>query len=90
MGGKQAAEVLAQVKNGRKPYTERWNKTEEESFKSKIKTKFDTESSALYTSARLLDDGVIDPKDTRKFLILGLTLIYQEPITASNHGIFRM
>ena len=90
MGGTQAADVLAAIKTKKMSYTQRWSELEQQKFKAAINTKFSYESSAFYTSANLMDDGIIDPKDSRKFLAFALKIIANGPnITTSNHGVFR-
>ncbi|KAA8536203.1 hypothetical protein F0562_028681 [Nyssa sinensis] len=73
MGGAQAAGVLAQIeKSNKKRQGIQWTKEEEEKFKAKVVEAYDRESSAYYSTARLWDDGIIDPADTRK--IIGLSI----------------
>lgn len=91
MGGEQAAGVLAQVtreKNERlgKP----WSAAEEEKLKAPILAQYAKQSNAYYSSARLWDDGVIDPLDTRKVLSLGLSAALNAPILPTQFGLFRM
>jgi len=91
MGGEQAANVLAQLKTDKMQYAERWSEAAELEFKNKIKDQYEQESAATYTSSRLMDDGVIDPKDTRKYIIFALALISKESNNSNKgHGIFRM
>ena len=91
MGGEQAANVLAQVKrealekSGRK-----WSAQEEEAFKAPIVEQYARQASAWYASARLWDDGVIDPKDTRKTLAFGIAASLNAPIEKTTFGVFRM
>lgn len=91
MGGEQAANVLAQVKMDQ---LERRGETLDEAaqakFKQPILDKYAVESSAFYSSARLWDDGIIDPRDTRKTLALALSAAYNAPIGEPNYGVFRM
>jgi acetyl-CoA carboxylase carboxyltransferase component len=91
MGGEQAANVLCQVK---KDQLERkgvvMTDEEQETFKQPILDKYEKEGSALYATARLWDDGIIDPKDTRDVLGLALTAACQAPIPEPKYGIFRM
>lgn len=91
MGGEQAAGVMAQIT---KQQLEREGKTltaeEEEKIKRPIINKFEHESSPYYSSARLWDDGVIDPADTRLVLGLSLSAALNAPIPDSKFGIFRM
>ena len=82
MGGEQAAGVLADVAKKEGP--------ERESFMKPVREMFETQSSALYASARLWDDGVIDPKDTRMVLALSLRAALNAPVNDSQFGVFRM
>ena len=86
MGGEQAANVLAEVNAQRG----KWSATEEESFKSKIRMKYDCESSAYYSTARLWDDGVINPLQTREILGLSLYAALNNFPERGTHGVFRM
>jgi acetyl-CoA carboxylase carboxyltransferase component len=92
MGGEQAASVLLTIKQdqlareGRPPMT-----TEEQAaFMRPTLEKYEQEGSPYYASARLWDDGVIDPAQTRRILALGLAASLNAPLTASHFGIFRM
>jgi acetyl-CoA carboxylase carboxyltransferase component len=91
MGGEQAAMVLAQVKReqlGRegKP----WSAAEETEFKRPTLEKYETEGSPYYSTARLWDDGIIDPADTRNVLGLGIAAAYNAPFEPPAFGVFRM
>jgi 3-methylcrotonyl-CoA carboxylase beta subunit len=92
MGGEQAASVLATVK--RDEYRGRgqgsWSAEEEEAFKAPIRAKYETEGHPYYASARLWDDGIIDPADTRMVLALGLSAAHNAPIEPTKFGVFRM
>ncbi|CEG42760.1 methylcrotonoyl-carboxylase beta mitochondrial [Plasmopara halstedii] len=91
MGGEQAAGVLAQVQ--RENYERRketWSAEQETAFKQPILDKYDQESSAYYSTARLWDDGIIDPKDTRKVLGLSLSVGLHEMPPKTQFGVFRM
>ena len=91
MGGEQAANVLAQVKRealekqGRK-----WSPQDEEVFKVPILEQYARQSSAYYATARLWDDGIIDPKDTRRTLALGIAASLNAPVQETRFGVFRM
>ena len=86
MGGEQAASVLATVKQGGFA-----SKEEEEAFKQPIRDQYDRQGHPYYTTARLWDDGVIDPLDTRRVLGLALGVIARGPAPApESYGIFRM
>jgi 3-methylcrotonyl-CoA carboxylase beta subunit len=91
MGGEQAASVLAQV---RRDNLERagqsWSDEEEERFKAPIRAQYETQGHPYYASARLWDDGVIDPAQTRTVLALGLAAALNAPIEPTTHGVFRM
>ena len=90
MGGEQAAGVLATVKRDQiEGKGGSWSAEEEEEFKRPTVEKFEEESSCYYASARVWDDGVIDPADTRDVLALGLEAAVQE-IGDTKHGVFRM
>ena len=85
MGGEQAASVLATVKSGGFA-----SKAEEEAFKAPIRETYERQGHPYYASARLWDDGVIDPADTRRVLALSLTAALQAPIAETRFGTFRM
>ncbi|UCD18922.1 MAG: methylcrotonoyl-CoA carboxylase [candidate division WOR-3 bacterium] len=91
MGGEQAAGVLTDIKvrslmkEGKKP-----TKKEIEEIRKPILAKYDYESSAYYSTARLWDDGVIDPLDTRKILGLAISMSLNAPIPEHKFGVFRM
>ena len=86
MGGEQAASVLAQVSKG----SDGWSEEEMETFKDPIREKYETEGNPYYASARLWDDGVIDPADTRKVLGLSLSAALNAPPEETKFGVFRM
>jgi 3-methylcrotonyl-CoA carboxylase beta subunit len=91
MGGKQAAGVLAQVKRDNfKLKGVDWSQEEEEQFKQPIEAMYEEQGHPYYASARLWDDGVIDPADTRQVLGLGLSASINAPKQESKFGIFRM
>lgn len=91
MGGEQAANVLLTVKMDQYASEGRSMGAEEQvAFKKPILDKYERESSAYYSSARIWDDGIIDPKDTRMVLALGLSASYNRPWGKRQHGIFRM
>lgn len=92
MGGDQAAGVLSTVKQANLEFQKKeiMNDQELKEFKDKIKSKYDNEGSAYYSSARLWDDGVIEPKDTRDVLGLALSTCLNTPIEDTTFGIFRM
>ncbi len=84
MGGEQAASVLATVKGDFK------SKEEEEAFKAPIRERYESEGHPYHSTARLWDDGVIDPLDTRSALALGISVAYNAPIPKPAYGVFRM
>ena len=91
MGGEQAANVLAQVKrDGLERQGKAWNEEDEEAFKAPIREQYDTQGHPYYASARLWDDGVITPADTRLVLGLGISAALNKPIAKTDFGVFRM
>lgn len=91
MGGEQAANVLIQInKDQYKREGKQWSVEEEEKLREPILRKFEKESNPYYCSARLWDDGVIDPVDTRVVLGLSLSAALNAPIPETKFGIFRM
>ncbi|HEY8024804.1 MAG TPA: carboxyl transferase domain-containing protein [Burkholderiaceae bacterium] len=91
MGGDQAASVLATVKrDGIEGKGGTWSKDEEEAFKKPIRDQYEHQGHPYYATARLWDDGVIDPADTRMVLGLGLSASLNAPIPETKFGIFRM
>ena len=91
MGGEQAANVLAQVKRDNFEIRDiDWSVEEEEQFKQPICEQYETQGHPYYASARLWDDGIIDPADTRMVLGLGLSASLNAPIEDTTFGVFRM
>ena len=91
MGGEQAASVLATVKrDGIETKGGQWSMEEEEAFKAPIKQQYEEQGHPYYATARLWDDGVIDPADTRRVLALGLSASLNAPIPDTKFGVFRM
>ncbi len=91
MGGEQAAGVLATVKRDAiERKGDQWSKEEEEKFKQPTLEMFETQSHPLYASARLWDDGIIDPRKTREVLALSLSAALNAPIEETRFGMFRM
>jgi 3-methylcrotonyl-CoA carboxylase beta subunit len=91
MGGEQAAGVLATVKrDGLEASGKTWSVEEEASFKAPIREQYETQGHPYYASARLWDDGIIDPADTRRVLGLGLSAAMNAPAEETKFGIFRM
>jgi 3-methylcrotonyl-CoA carboxylase beta subunit len=91
MGGEQAASVLATVRrDALEARGEEWSAQDEEEFKRPLRDQYEAQGSPYYSTARLWDDGVIDPADTRRVLGLGLAAAANAPIPAPSYGIFRM
>jgi 3-methylcrotonyl-CoA carboxylase beta subunit len=91
MGGEQAAGVLATVRrDGIEARGGKWSAEEEAAFKQPVLDQFAHQSHPYYSSARLWDDGVIDPADTRRVLALGLSATLNNPIPDTRFGVFRM
>ncbi len=91
MGGEQAATVLAIVKReGIEAKGGKWSAQEEDGFKAPIRAQFDEQANPYYSTARLWDDGVIDPADTRSVLGLAISAGLNAPAQATRFGIFRM
>ena len=91
MGGEQASAVLATVKrDGIESRGGSWSAGEEAAFKQPVLDQFAHQSHPYYSSARLWDDGVIDPADTRRVLALGLSVTMNQPIGEPRFGVFRM
>jgi 3-methylcrotonyl-CoA carboxylase beta subunit len=91
MGGEQAASVLAQIRrDAREARGEAWSEAEEEAFKAPIRARYEREGHPYHASARLWDDGVIDPADTRMTLALALSASRNAPIAETRFGVFRM
>jgi 3-methylcrotonyl-CoA carboxylase beta subunit len=91
MGGEQAANVLAQVRrDALEAKGERWPEAEEEAFKAPIREQYETQGHPYYATARLWDDGVIDPLDTRMALALGISAALNAPVEPTTFGVFRM
>src|SRR5579883_134723 len=91
MGGEQAASVLATVKrDGIEAAGKSWSAEEEESFKAPIRDQYERQGHPYYATARLWDDGVIDPADTRRVLGLAISASLNAPIEPARYGVFRM
>ncbi|GAK33033.1 methylcrotonoyl-CoA carboxylase beta chain, mitochondrial [alpha proteobacterium Q-1] len=91
MGGEQASNVLATVKrDAMEARGETWSQSAEDEFKKPIRESYEAQGHPYYASARLWDDGVIDPADTRMVLGLGLSAALNAPIGESRFGVFRM
>jgi len=92
MGGDQAASVLATVKrDGIEARGGQWSAEEEDAFKAPVREQYESQGSPWYATARLWDDGIIDPADTRRVLGLGLSASLNAPIEDQpRYGVFRM
>jgi 3-methylcrotonyl-CoA carboxylase beta subunit len=91
MGGEQAATVLATVKRDQRAREGRPLSDEEEAaIRTPILEKYESEGSPYYSTARVWDDGILDPLHTRDALALGVSASYNAPITPAAYGVFRM
>ncbi|SEO58581.1 carboxyl transferase domain-containing protein [Aquisalimonas asiatica] len=91
MGGDQAANVMAQVRrDGMERKGEHWSEADEEAFKAPIREQYEHQGHPYYATARLWDDGVIDPADTRMVLGLGISASLNAPAQDTRFGVFRM
>ena len=91
MGGEQAASVLATVRrDGIEAKGGAWSAADEEAFKAPIRDKYETEGHPYYATARLWDDGIIEPAETRTVLALALSAALNAPVPETKFGVFRM
>jgi 3-methylcrotonyl-CoA carboxylase beta subunit len=91
MGGEQAASVLATVRrDGLEAKGETWSGEAEEAFKAPIRAQYESQGHPYYASARLWDDGIVNPADSRMVLALGLSAALNAPPQPTRFGIFRM
>jgi 3-methylcrotonyl-CoA carboxylase beta subunit len=91
MGGEQAASVLATVKRENiEAGGGKWSQVEEEEFKQPVREQYETEGNPYYATARLWDDGIITPGETRRVLSLALSAALNAPIPRTKFGVFRM
>jgi 3-methylcrotonyl-CoA carboxylase beta subunit len=91
MGGEQAASVLATVKrDGIEAAGKEWSNEDEAAFKAPIREQYERQGHPYYATARLWDDGVIDPADTRRVLGLAISASLNAPIDKARFGVFRM
>ena len=91
MGGEQAADVLASVRQaGIERGGDEWPAEEREAFRQPFVEQFERQSRALYASARLWDDGIVDPRRTRDVLGLSLSASLNAPVPETRFGVFRM
>jgi 3-methylcrotonyl-CoA carboxylase beta subunit len=91
MGGEQAAAVLATVRRDSiEARGGQWSRDEEENFKAPIREQYESQGNPYYATARLWDDGIIDPRETRRVLGLGLSVAHRTGDDATRYGVFRM
>jgi 3-methylcrotonyl-CoA carboxylase beta subunit len=91
MGGEQAASVLARVRrDALEAKGKQWSAEDEEEFKAPIRTQYEEQGNPYYATARLWDDGILDPLDTRRALALGLAAAQNAPEEPTRFGVFRM
>ncbi|QNG37991.1 methylcrotonoyl-CoA carboxylase [Geodermatophilaceae bacterium NBWT11] len=91
MGGEQAASVLATVRrDGLESRGEGWSAEDEEAFKAPVREQYEAQGHPYHATARLWDDGVIDPADTRTVLGLALSAVSHAPLEEVGYGVFRM
>jgi len=91
MGGEHAATVLATVRrDGIEARGGSWSAAEEDEFKTPIRDQYERQGHPYYATARLWDDGVIDPADTRRVLGLALAVTRNAPAEETRFGVFRM
>jgi 3-methylcrotonyl-CoA carboxylase beta subunit len=91
MGGEQAASVLATVKRENiEAGGGKWSEVEEEKFKAPLRDQFETEGNPYYATARLWDDGIIAPSETRRVLALAFSAALNAPVRGTRFGVFRM
>jgi 3-methylcrotonyl-CoA carboxylase beta subunit len=91
MGGEQAASVLATVKRDNiEAAGKTWSQVEEEEFKAPIRDQYETEGNPYYATARLWDDGIIAPAETRRVLALAFSAALNAPVPETRFGVFRM
>jgi 3-methylcrotonyl-CoA carboxylase beta subunit len=91
MGGEQAASVLATVRRDNiETEGKSWSADDEEKFKQPLRAQFETEGNPYYATARLWDDGIIAPSETRRVLALAFSAALNAPVPESKFGVFRM
>ena len=91
MGGEQAASVLATVRRDNfERRGEDWSEEDEAAFREPIVEQYDREGHPYYASARIWDDGIIDPAETRRTLAMSISAALNKPIEKTNFGVFRM
>jgi 3-methylcrotonyl-CoA carboxylase beta subunit len=91
MGGDQAANVLSQIRrDALEAQGKAWPAEEEEKFKAPIRAQYETQGHPYYATARLWDDGIVDPAQSRRVLALGISASLNAPIEPTPFGVFRM
>ncbi len=91
MGGEQAASVLATLRRDAiEAGGQKWSKEDEEAFKAPIRAKYETEGSPYFATARLWDDGIVTPQETRRILSLAFSATLNAPEHPTRFGVFRM
>src|SRR5208283_3207847 len=91
MGGAQAASVLATIKRDNiEADGAKWSAADEEDFKAPIRAQYETEGNPYYATARLWDDGIIAPAETRRVLALAFSAALNAPVPETKFGVFRM
>jgi 3-methylcrotonyl-CoA carboxylase beta subunit len=91
MGGEQAASVLATVKRDNiEADGGQWSAEEEEAFKAPVRERYEAEGHPYHATARLWDDGIITPRETRRVLSLALSAALNAPVPETKFGVFRM
>ena len=91
MGGEQAAQVLAQVKSEKMQREgQTWEESDKKIFLQKIRDQYDQQGNPFYASARLWDDGVIQPTETRNVIARALSITAHAPIQHTQFGVFRI
>jgi 3-methylcrotonyl-CoA carboxylase beta subunit len=91
MGGEQAASVLARVRrDAQEARGENWSAEDEEAFRAPIRAQYEMQGHPYYATARLWDDGIVDPAQSRRVLGLSLSAALNAPARETKFGIFRM
>ena len=91
MGGDQAATVLATIRrDALEAKGGSWSPADEEAFKSPIRAQYEREGHPYFASARIWDDGIIDPADTRRVLAMAISASQNRPVDKTAFGVFRM
>ena len=91
MGGEQAAAVLATIRrDALEAEGKTWSKEDEAAFKAPVRERYETEGSPYHATARLWDDGIIDPAQTRDVLGLAISASLNAPMSPTRFGVFRM